>query len=181
MVTTAKASTSAASNIDRARQFAMYWHGDQKYGHKPYVYHLNKVAGLVARYGDDAVVLAYLHDVLEDTDARHANVMACFGVWFADMTLLLSDPAGKNRKERKAKFYKVMSSIDAASDDSLALIVKAADRLANMEECLLEDELKLNMYLDEYDDFKEAVYRKGLCEDIWTRLEQIVDSRRSAA
>lgn len=63
--------------FEDAREFAKKTHGDQKYGDKPYLYHLDGVAGNVASMFADRVTpeeyqillqAAYLHDVLEDTD-----------------------------------------------------------------------------------------------------------------
>lgn len=37
---------------NKARDFAIKWHGDQRYGDKPYVYHLDQVADNVCATGD---------------------------------------------------------------------------------------------------------------------------------
>ena len=42
-------------------------HGDQRYGSRPYHAHLDALAELVKEHGEEAQVLAYLHDVVEDT------------------------------------------------------------------------------------------------------------------
>lgn len=38
---------------NKARDFAIKWHGDQKYGDKPYVYHLDQVAEIVSKSNQD--------------------------------------------------------------------------------------------------------------------------------
>jgi len=62
-----------------ARDFAIQAHGDQKYGTKPYVYHLDQVAAICCtiKFHYDSETLrtaAFLHDVLEDTKVTHAEL-----------------------------------------------------------------------------------------------------------
>ena len=52
----------------KAREFACKYHGEKRYGEHPYVVHLDAVAEIVQQYGEPAVVIAYLHDVVEDTE-----------------------------------------------------------------------------------------------------------------
>ena len=65
---------------------------------------------------------------------------------------------------------------DVESDLYDALIVKAADRLANMRasESGKREDL-LAMYVQEYTEFKQAVYRENLCDDIWLALDDIYE------
>ena len=51
----------------KARELAMRSHGDQKYGEHPYIVHLDAVADICYPYGQNAVIIAFLHDTLEDT------------------------------------------------------------------------------------------------------------------
>ena len=57
--------------IDHARFIARLAHKGQLYGNEPYIHHVSRVVSRVrldpaATFGD--IVLAYLHDVVEDTD-----------------------------------------------------------------------------------------------------------------
>ena len=96
---------------DAARSYAIQMHGDQKYGVHPYVHHLDAVVALLRPYGEQAQVVGFLHDVVEDTDATVADIAERFGTLVAGCVALLSDAPGANRKERKARTY-------AASDRS---------------------------------------------------------------
>ena len=60
-------------------------------------------------------------------------------------------------------------------DLELALIVKTADRLANIQSCI-DDGLSdfLEIYINEHPVFQDAVYREGLCVDIWQKLQGLV-------
>ncbi|MCI5166209.1 MAG: bifunctional (p)ppGpp synthetase/guanosine-3',5'-bis(diphosphate) 3'-pyrophosphohydrolase, partial [Candidatus Electrothrix sp. GM3_4] len=70
--------------ISKARRFALKHHGEQKYGEHPYVVHLDAVAELVQQYGELAVVIAYLHDVVEDTNITLPDIEKEFGKLIAD-------------------------------------------------------------------------------------------------
>ncbi len=156
----------------KAREFALKHHGEQKYGEHPYVVHLDAVAELVQQYGEPAVVIAYLHDVVEDTDVRLRDIEKEFGRLIADCVAVLTDEPGEDRKERKAKTYAKMARV--CGETEIALLVKAADRLANMRACVADKkERLLRVYEVEYLVFKEAVYRPGICDEIWAELAEL--------
>lgn len=160
---------------DSARNFALEKHGKQKYGEQPYSVHLDAVASIASEYGESAEVVAYLHDVVEDTDATIEDIKNEFGTLVANCVKILTDEPGANRKERKEKTYKKMSAVSGETE--LALIVKAADRLANFKACVAGNNAKLlAMYKDEHAIFKESVYRNGLCESIWEQIEVLVNT-----
>jgi (p)ppGpp synthase/HD superfamily hydrolase len=54
--------------INKAKEFAIKHHGEQKYGDRPYSFHLDQVVSYLVPYGETAQVIGYLHDVVEDTD-----------------------------------------------------------------------------------------------------------------
>jgi guanosine-3',5'-bis(diphosphate) 3'-pyrophosphohydrolase len=154
----------------KARSFAIVAHGDQKYGDKPYASHLDAVAELVTPYGEDAVVLAYLHDTAEDTDATVQEIETAFGPHIAACVSLLTDELGHNRKERKTKTYAKLAKVSGPTE--LALVVKAADRLANVRACLEDKKQGLwEMYRGEHPVFRGAAYRAGLCDELWSELD----------
>lgn len=155
--------------ISKARRFALKYHGEQRYGEHPYVVHLDAVAELVQQYGGTAGVIAYLHDVVEDTDVSLHDIKKEFGRLIADCVAVLTDEPGEDRKERKGKTYSKMARV--CGETEIALLVKAADRLANMRACVADKkERLLRVYEAEYPVFKEAAYRPGMCEEIWVEL-----------
>lgn len=160
----------------KARSFAVAAHGDQMYGDKPYVSHLDTVAELVTAYGEVAVVVAYLHDTAEDTDATIEEIEATFGPHVAACVSLLTDEPGHNRKERKAKTYAKLARVSGATE--LALVVKTADRLANVRACLKEKKRGLwEMYRGEHPSFRSAAYRPGLCDALWLELDSSLSEK----
>jgi (p)ppGpp synthase/HD superfamily hydrolase len=82
----------------KARKFALKHHGEQKYGEHPYIVHLDAVANLVQQYGEAAVVIAYLHDVVEDTNVSIREIEKEFGALVADCVAVLTDEPGEDRK-----------------------------------------------------------------------------------
>jgi guanosine-3',5'-bis(diphosphate) 3'-pyrophosphohydrolase len=175
--------------IVTAREFAVRAHGGQKYGDQPYVVHLDEVAeiALQAALGLErdmvvvasVVTIAYLHDVLEDTNVLQDEISRKFGAPAAACAELLSDPPGKNRKERKEALYARLAILDPAGFIGCAtLLVKASDRLANLRRSAGlhggdPNRSLMKMYLEEAPAFRRAVHRPGLCERVWREIDQI--------
>jgi (p)ppGpp synthase/HD superfamily hydrolase len=162
-----------ATTLDQARSFAVTAHGEQKYGHRPYSYHLDAVAAIAAPYGETAAVVAYLHDTVEDTEATLEEVERQFGSVVAGCVALLTDEPGANRKERKAKTYAKLAKVSGPAE--LALLVKVADRLANVRACVHDRKTSLwELYRSEQPAFRQAAYRSGLCESLWAELDSLL-------
>lgn len=154
-----------------ARTFAQYYHGNQQYGCDPYVYHLDMVALLCLPYGQDAVTVAYLHDVIEDTDATLTVIAEQFGEYIAACVAILTDEPGENRAVKKARTYRKMAQVSGVTE--LALVVKAADRLANLRMCsVTQDKDKIATYQREHPQFVTSVYRPYLCDKLWYSIDQ---------
>ncbi|MBX2858318.1 MAG: HD domain-containing protein [Cellvibrionaceae bacterium] len=163
--------------IDKAREFAIERHGNQSYGQHPYWVHLDDVAKLAADFGERAVVISYLHDVVEDTPTTIKEIQENFSEFVADCVEIVTDEPGETRKLRKAKTYKKMASVHGELE--LALIVKAADRLANIKASLVNRSKKhMNMYQSEHDCFKKSAYRPGLCEALWSEMDKLIDKTK---
>ncbi len=169
------AGVARAMDVGRARAFAIAAHAGQLYGDRPYLSHLDAVAESVSRFGRIAQVVAYLHDIVEDTDATLVSVRELFGDLVADCVDLVTDSPEMSRRERKAAAHERLAGVTGSKE--LALIVKSADRLDNLINCLHSGDLKRwEMYLREHEAFLAAVYRPGLCESIWDRLDAAVST-----
>ncbi|HNC53717.1 MAG TPA: HD domain-containing protein [Accumulibacter sp.] len=159
--------------VDEARAFALTAHGDQRYGARPYAFHLDAVAELLSPYGADAQVIGYLHDVVEDTTVSEFDIRQRFGELIADCVGLLTDSPGSSRAERKAATYARLALVNGVTE--LALVVKAADRLANVRSCVADQRHRLwEVYRQEHPAFRRAAYRRGLCEPLWTELDALL-------
>lgn len=163
------------SLLDVARGLALEAHGDQKYGDHPYTKHLQDVAEIVKPYGKTAVIVAYLHDVVEDTKVTDAEIVELFGERIADHVKMLTDEQGKNRKERKERTNSKFAYSGSDVVYRIARIVKAADRLANVRFSIeTKNSDKLGMYMNEYPAFRTAVHRLGECDLIWKELDTLL-------
>lgn len=120
-----------------AAQFAAEMHGGQmRRGavKEPYIVHPLRVAEIVseAGFGDEVVAAALLHDVLEDTNAVHADLAMMFGNEIADVVLELTDDPDaealgiQSRKSAQAE--------KAAGMSVAAKAVKIADQMDNVRD-----------------------------------------------
>ncbi len=164
------------ADVTRARAFAIRAHGDQRYGTYSYSYHLDAVAEILEPFGQAAKVVGYLHDVVEDTSTPLNEIREQFGDLVARCVALVTDSPGSNRAERKLATNAKLLKVDG--DERLALIVKAADRLANVRmSALSANDEKLNMYRNEHPAFRAAAYRMGLCDGLWDAMGLILNNR----
>lgn len=173
-----------SDRVRRAMTLAAESHGAQEYGEGvPYYRHLQCVAGRVVRWGEDAVVTALLHDAVEDTHLTLAQIEGAFGAHVSDCVALVTDPPGKDRRERKEAAHAKLAAIGDGHHD--ALVVKVADRLCNVAACARDasegsDVLRrlarkrLAMYRQEHPAFREAAHRPGLCDDLWDELDALL-------
>ena len=116
----------------RAEAFATEKHEGQKYGDKEYTYHLRQVVENVIKRNQGhpllstLIAIAWLHDVLEDTDTEYRVIEREFGTAVAYSVLGLTKRDGRSYKE-------YMETIVGAA---LVREVKICDTMANMVESI---------------------------------------------
>ena len=123
------------SRIREAFELAFEAHGQQhrKTG-EPYIIHPIAVARIVAEeleLGANAVIAAFLHDVVEDTPYTLDDIRSRFG----DDVAFLVDVVTKRKKTQDGQSKQVENFrqiLDSVHYDIRALIIKLADRLHNM-------------------------------------------------
>jgi len=98
-----------------------------------------------------ALTAAWLHDVLEDTDASNDQIEEIFGKCVLDIVYCVTDGEGATRSERKKEVYKKI----IANQD--AINVKLADRIANVEACFLDGNKKIVTYKGEHSEFVSVI------------------------
>jgi (p)ppGpp synthase/HD superfamily hydrolase len=160
-----------------AKDFAFKAHADHAYGEHPYSVHLEEVAELVREVDPSPLAedVAYLHDVLEDCDHTKDELEELFGADVADAVHCVTDPPGHNRKTRKQRLHGILAGLDPKVDPfRVALLVKAADRLANVRSCVKLGDKRLGMYRKEHPTFRIATFREGICDVIWTELDELL-------
>ena len=110
------------STLEQARDVAFRAHKGQKYGgERPYTYHLGEVVGRVE--SDIEKVVAWLHDILEDTDVDYEALLHEFGVVVADAVLVLT----------RGKTESYIGYIERVKYNSLPRWVKIADLKSNLD------------------------------------------------
>ncbi len=161
--------------VDRTRSYAIEVHGSQRYGTRPYSFHLDAVAELLAPFGEQAQIIGYLHDVVEDTAITLEEIENEFGSFVASNVALVSDEPGDTRKVRKAKTYEKLAQVSGPT--TMALVVKAADRLANVRACIAGRNQRLwKTYKDEHPAFHDAAFRPGLCDPFWLEMNELLEN-----
>ena len=157
--------------LDLAKAFAKQAHGDQKYGDQPYTVHLAAVAQVLIQYGvtdEDMLISAWLHDTVEDTYLTKEEIRAEFGDRVAELVWCVTNEPGKNRRERHLLTYpKVRSNPDA-------LLLKLADRIANIEACYESGSNLIGMYRKEAVGFEQALRVEGQYEEMWEHISELL-------
>ena len=123
--------------IMKAYNYANEKHGDQlRKSGEPYIIHPLQVAYILADLGlDEATICAaLLHDVVEDTDTTHEDLVRDFGEEIAEMvagvTKLGELKYPISTEERQVENYRKMFL--AMGKDIRVIIIKLADRLHNL-------------------------------------------------
>lgn len=144
--------------IEVAKSFAIKKHGDQKYGTYPYEVHLSNVVNVLLRNNilpttEDTIDLwigAWLHDVLEDTNATKEELIDMFGIAVFEMVNSLTDGEFGDRKEKKEIMYQKLVL------NQNGIIIKLADRIANLEFSIINNNSKkIKLYVDENSDLNK--------------------------
>ena len=158
-----------------AKEFAFEKHYGQIYGKDesivPYVKHLQDVVDVLIRFGySDEVILnaAWLHDSIEDTNTSYNDIKKLFGEEVAEMVYAVTDELGRNRKQRKSKTYpKIMAN-------EKALLIKLADRIANIEYAIKWESNLGDMYKKEQRDFEITLRKQGVFDKLWDHLNGLL-------
>ena len=122
--------------IMKAFEYANKLHGNQvRQSGEPYIIHPLNVAYILADIGlDDATLCAaLLHDVVEDTEATHEDIVNEFGEEIAQMVAgvtKLSNISFTSAEEQQVEDYRKMFL--AMGKDIRVILIKLADRLHNM-------------------------------------------------
>lgn len=168
------------TNYIDAMNFACRAHADQCYGEFPYARHLAHVALVLAQFGftdDEWLAAAWLHDSIEDTLTSRVDLQALFGERVALLVEAVTDGGGRNRRARHEQSFARMAEYPDA------IILKLADRIANVESSLaMQNDGLLGMYAREHSEFIARLYEASLsvegCQTriaaMWSHLNRLV-------
>lgn len=146
------------TGLEFARAFASVMHHGQRYGTERYDYHLEQVEKTLESFGfhdEYLLAAAWLHDVVEDTPVIFDMVKHGFDKFderIANIVRAVTNEYGRNRKERHKKTY---PKIKANKD---ALVVKLADRIANVRASIQSGSGLFAMYAKEWREFRDTLF-----------------------
>ena len=124
--------------LQLANNLAQHFHSGQKYGEYDYFeYHLRGVVELLSEVSlspieEDTIVIALLHDILEDTSCTYETLENVFGFTVADSVSILTKVEGEP----------IDQYLFGVCSDPIARVVKFADSLFNYRECVKCGDLK---------------------------------------
>ncbi len=151
--------------------YATIKHANNDYNGLPYTHHLAAVEAVMRKFGiTDEVQLqaSWLHDVVEDVPGvKVKHVAEMFGDEVAALVEAVTNEPGENRKVRGMKTYPKIRKAGAK-----AVALKLSDRIANCE----SGGKLLDMYKNEYEDFKRALYTPGdaTTDAMWKHLDELM-------
>lgn len=158
----------------KAKDYALQKHAGQVHGTRPFIFHLSEVVDTLHEFGyhdDDLTAAAWLHDVVEDTDVTIEEVYREFGPRIGDLVDALTDGEGATRLEKKQKPYRTIPHVPGA------VIVKLADRIANVRHTLSEGSTAdryRETYKREHVGFCKALKRLGEAQQMWVCLDNLL-------
>lgn len=159
-------------HVKEARMVSIQAHGNQTYDEiYPYKKHLDDVVDVLKRfgYGGKYLIAGYLHDIIEDTALSYNKLKRVYGLEVAEMVYCVTDELGRDRQEKKKK------TLPKTASNPDAIIVKLADRIAN-----IEHGGKIDMYAKEFEEFRGVLYLntpKG-AEPMWVHLESLLNLKK---
>ena len=124
--------------LQLANSLAQHFHSGQKYGEYDYFeYHLRGVVGLLSEVSlspvkEDMIVIALLHDILEDTSCTYETLRGIFGDSIANSVSILTKMDGDP----------IEQYLFGVCSNPTARMVKFADSLFNYRECAKCGDLK---------------------------------------
>lgn len=139
--------------ISQAAIYASLMHKDQKYGQRPYTFHLKMVVDIVrANNGThEQIAAAWLHDTVEDTTATREDIEQQFGNEVAEMVWALTG-VGQTREEC------IESAIKKIAATPNAGLIKLADRFANVTTCIDDGKIFwLGKYINEHERLRAVL------------------------
>lgn len=172
--------------VESAMTLAAAAHVGQVYGDRPYIDHLIDVVEILFRFkyihveekinvlcitGSEITLVqaALLHDAIEDTALTKEIIEEVVGERVADIVWRVTCEPGKNRKERYEKTYPKIK------ENKNAVLIKLADRIANIENCIRTKDSRFKMYKKEYPEFEKQLRDGKTAENLWIYLEGLME------
>jgi guanosine-3',5'-bis(diphosphate) 3'-pyrophosphohydrolase len=155
----------------RARAFAIKAHLGQMYGDNFYTCHLEQVENVLIRYDCCSFRIratAWLHDTVEKSDVTMKDINREFPGFIASIVDAVTRIPGNTREQRNSGTY-----LRIKERGGMAIVLKLADRIAEVEEVILTDDRKLAILPNGYSEFRDALYAPGSAEAMWRQLDAL--------
>lgn len=157
--------------VQKAHDWAVIYHANQKYLDSPYMKHLQDVVNVLWEFGhhtDDLFAAAWLHDILEDTSCPLMLLLHEFGNEITELVHAVTDGQGGTRRQKNAEAYRKMQLVPRAT------IVKLADRIANVRASIESGTKHLEMYQHEHHEFSNSLPKLAEAQPMWDELERLL-------
>lgn len=163
------------SRLSEAQAFAIGAHEGQLYGEDPYMVHIYAVLGvMVEMFGtdvdEDLLIACILHDTVEDTSVTIELIAHLFGARVAALVDAVTCHPARSRKEKFAEAYPRIRSTEGA------VLVKLADRVANVRHGISMRSPLVSMYQKEYSAFRAELrdHSDARAMPRWDELDRLL-------
>ena len=150
--------------------------GQSRKSGDPFLIHPLAVAEILCEmeFDSDSIIVALLHDTIEDTPMSYGDISRQFGKEVADMvdglTKLNNLPFSSKEEEKLENLRKMFF---AMTKDIRVIIIKLADRLHNMRTvAFLEEQKRRDMALETMEVYAPIAHRLGI-DTIKNELEDL--------
>jgi (p)ppGpp synthase/HD superfamily hydrolase len=111
---------------------------------------------------------AWLHGTVDKSGVTMNDITREFPGFIASMVDAVTSAQGKTREERNsATFSRIKER------GGMAIVLKLADRIANVEEAISSNDISLSMYGEEYSEFRDALHEPGMADAMWEHLDAL--------
>lgn len=107
--------------------------------------------------------------MLEDTATSYTDIKKQFGENIAEIVFCMTDEMGRNRKEKKQKTYPKIRS------NPKSVVLKVADRIANIRFSLTQDSGHIEMYRKEFPEFQYELRIYKQIDEMWETINRILN------
>ena len=183
-----------ANKILRAAKFAATCHKAQKRDYTlagtsivvPYIYHVGRVAGMVATLipeaNEDDVCAAWCHDLYEDCQVTYKEVEGMFGRVVANLVMGLTSYTKRPGNENLLKLpreERIKLNNEATAKEPLRVRkIKICDRIDNLTDTLIYSTANRALrYADETEQLIHIAF-KDVDKELYYRLYNLVDEIR---